>query len=245
MLCLLRTDDKNTRAKDLSLQDCDSQLFCLLLFLFGIIAFSLMAFVQILIMFSMLLVLMKADAQTTHPSIIPAGSSLSPSLPANMSWRSPSGLFAFGFYPQGSGFAVGIWMVDQLENIIIWTANRDDPLVSSNATLKLTGGGLLLRSEQAEEKNITDRISGPVSSAAMLNAGNFVLLNDSDQAVWQSFDSPTDTILAGQRLLANHKLVSSTTASDHSSGRFSIVMQGDGNLVSYLTNISHMPEIAY
>ena len=61
-------------------------------------------------------------------------------IPSSMSsWPSPSTQFAFGLYPQGNDFMVGIWLVDIDNNItVVWTANRDDPPVTSNATLKLT-----------------------------------------------------------------------------------------------------------
>ncbi|KAH7524601.1 hypothetical protein FEM48_Zijuj06G0136700 [Ziziphus jujuba var. spinosa] len=197
----------------------------------------------ILLMLSVLLVVIDSKAQTKHS--ITTGSVLFPNPKSNSSWSSPSGLFAFGFYQQGSGFAVGVWMVNQTGNIIIWTANRDDPLVSSNAILELTKGGLLLETEQGKDTKIGNDISSPASSASMLDSGNFVLLNSSDHVIWQSFDYPTDTILEGQVLTYGSQLVSSKTESDHSSGRFCIAMQSDGNLVSYPTNISSMPEMAY
>ncbi|MCI02365.1 G-type lectin S-receptor-like serine/threonine protein kinase RLK1-like, partial [Trifolium medium] len=53
-----------------------------------------------------------ASTRTTtekyNSSIIPLGSWLSPE-GENTSWPSSSGHFAFGFYPHGNGFAVGIW----------------------------------------------------------------------------------------------------------------------------------------
>ena len=53
---------------------------------------------------------------------------------------------------------VGIWLVDIDNNItVVWTANRDDPPVTSNATLKLTKSGKLLlkTDEQGKEKPIS------------------------------------------------------------------------------------------
>ena len=80
-------------------------------------------------------------------------------IPSSMSsWPSPSTQFAFGFYPQGNDFMVGIWLVDIDNNItVVWTANRDDPPVTSNATLKLTKSGKLLlkTDEQGKKKPIT------------------------------------------------------------------------------------------
>ena len=70
---------------------------------------------------------------------------------------------------------VGIWLLSEPENIVVWTANRDDPPVSSNATLELTTDGrLLVRTEHGEETRISN-VSDSVESASMLDSGNFVL----------------------------------------------------------------------
>ena len=149
------------------------------------------------------------------------------------SWLSPSKRFAFGFYQQGSGFAVGIWLVGTENKTIVWTANRDNPLVTSNAMVKFARDSkLLLRTEQGAEQVIASA-EVPVSYAAMLDSGNFVLYDKDYNIVWKSFDNPTDTILGGQTLLAGNQLYSSVNQSDHSTGRFFLAMQSDGNLVSY------------
>ncbi|KAH7520803.1 hypothetical protein FEM48_Zijuj08G0184800 [Ziziphus jujuba var. spinosa] len=198
-----------------------------------------------------LLVSIDLRAQAEYSNTITTGSLLSPSA-GNHLWCSPSGFFAFGFYPQGDGFAIGVILVTRPENVVVWTANRDDPPVSSDAKLELTKAGLLLVTMRGEKKIIsinTDEISSQASSAAMLDGGNFILLNESSHVVWQSFDYPTDTILGGQNLTSTSdypdRLVSSKSRSDHSSGRFLLIMQGDGNLVSYPSNITTMAETAY
>uniref|UniRef100_A0A7N2LZQ8 Receptor-like serine/threonine-protein kinase n=1 Tax=Quercus lobata TaxID=97700 RepID=A0A7N2LZQ8_QUELO len=125
--------------------------------------------------------------------MIPLGSSLSPS--ANRSWLSPSGHFAFGFYPQGNGFAIGIWLVDQPQNTTVWTAFRNNSPVTSKATLDLTRDGkLLFRREEGEENPVAD-VSRLAASASMLDSGNFVLYDNSSNVIWESFEYPTDTIL--------------------------------------------------
>jgi len=168
-----------------------------------------------------------ANARRNHTKVISLGSSLSPNV-NRTSWLSPSGHFAFGFYPRGDGFAIGIWLINQNEKTVTWTANRDDPPVSSNATLDLTRDGLLLR---AGPYNISDEPSEPADSAAMLDSGNFVLYDNNSAVIWQTFDSPTDTILGGQDL--SNELVSSVSKSNQSSGRYSLVTQPDGDLVAH------------
>ncbi|KAM5577597.1 hypothetical protein ABKV19_008108 [Rosa sericea] len=180
---------------------------------------------------------------------ISLGSSLSPhvnNLSINSSWLSSSGRFAFGFYPQGNGFAVGIRLLNPPNNTVVWTANRDDPPVSPNSTLKLTRDGLLLRTEGGQNLPITygpsllatDASSNSsTASAAMLDSGNFVLYNETFFVIWESFGFPTDTILGGQDLEAD-SLVSSASVADHSSGPFYLVMETYGNLVAYPPNSS-------
>ncbi|XP_043698453.1 G-type lectin S-receptor-like serine/threonine-protein kinase LECRK3 [Telopea speciosissima] len=175
-----------------------------------------------------------AQQHQQRSSNISLGSSLSP-FSTNSSWLSPSGRFAFGFYPQGNGFAIGIWFAQIPELTVVCTANRDDPPLSSNATLVLTSDGrfILEVTPQDQEKLIAD-ISQSAYSASMLDTGNFVLYNSSGSIIWQSFDHfLTDTLLPGQRLLAGQELVSSLSETDHSTGRFRLKMQNDGNLVQY------------
>ncbi|KAF3440549.1 hypothetical protein FNV43_RR18833 [Rhamnella rubrinervis] len=207
-----------------------------------------MASVPILLVFYVFLFPhVSVKAVTKNSNNITEGSPLSTNA-NNNSWGSPSGLFAFGFYPQGDGYAVGIWLANQTGRIVVWTANRDDPPVSANATLELTRNGVVLHQtdQQGKEILIPDDISSPAAtSAAMLDDGNFQLLNASHHVLWQSFDYPTDTILGGQILLSSHQLGSSKSTSDQSSGPFSLIMQNDGNLVSYPANISSGPETAY
>ncbi|XP_077237838.1 G-type lectin S-receptor-like serine/threonine-protein kinase LECRK2 [Tasmannia lanceolata] len=160
------------------------------------------------------------------------GSSLFPTRKPT-SWLSPSNLFAFGFYKQGNGFAVGIWLEADPNKTVVWTANRDDPPVSENATLLLTRDGwLLLKNPGGADKNITGAVQS-ASSASLLDSGNFVLYNSSSTIIWESFSSPTDTILGGQRLLSDNQLFSSFSDTDHKTGRFRLHMQSDGNLVLY------------
>ncbi|PQQ13366.1 G-type lectin S-receptor-like serine/threonine-protein kinase [Prunus yedoensis var. nudiflora] len=169
-----------------------------------------------------------AEAQQMQANIS-RGSSLTPT--TNSTWLSRSGLYAFGFYRQGNGYAVGIFLAGIPKKTVIWTANRDDPPVSNNATLLFTGDGLALSTE--EDQNYLVKSSGSSSYATILDSGNFVLYNSSQEIVWQSFDHPTDTLLPGQRLLAGEELFSAKSEADHSTGIFRLKMQNDGNLVQY------------
>ncbi|KAF8411656.1 hypothetical protein HHK36_004214 [Tetracentron sinense] len=176
-------------------------------------------------------------------SNISLGSELSPT--TNSSWLSHSGRFAFGFYPTGNGFAVGIWFAGSPETTVVWTANRDDQPFPGNVTLLLTTDGRLIsRPLQGQDKPI---INAPesASSASMLDSGSFVLYNSDSKIIWSSFDSPTNTLLPGQRLLAGKELFSSVSETDHSTGKFRLKMQHDGHLVQYPVNTPDTAQYAY
>ncbi|XP_022895466.1 G-type lectin S-receptor-like serine/threonine-protein kinase LECRK3 [Olea europaea var. sylvestris] len=173
------------------------------------------------------------------------GSSLTPS--TNSSWLSPSGLYAFGFYKLTNGYAVGIFIARIPEKTVVWTANRDDPVFSSNAILLLTGyGRLILQQEDRDDVNIADPAipAQSVASASMLDNGNFMLYDSSRRIRWQSFDHPTDTLLPGQCLPAGEDLVSSASKTNPARGIFRLAMQTDGNLVQYPVQMDG-PNYAY
>ncbi|GMN72016.1 hypothetical protein TIFTF001_055603, partial [Ficus carica] len=119
------------------------------------------------------------------------------------------------------------------QKTVVWTANRDSPPVTSNATLQFTSEGrFVLRSTTVEEQYIRDQ-DQQASSASILDSGILVLYSSSGGIVWESFNYPTDTLLPTQRLRAGSQLVSGASESDHSSGLFLLGMQPDGNLVQY------------
>ncbi|XP_050292263.1 G-type lectin S-receptor-like serine/threonine-protein kinase LECRK2 [Quercus robur] len=185
-----------------------------------------------------------AQPQQKQCRNISLGSSLYPPT----SWTSPSGQFALGFYGQGSGFMVGIWLVG-IDNItVVWTANRDDPPVTSNGTtLNLTKSGkLLLTTDELGKKNIiSDTMSESASYACMFDSGNFVLYNKNHSVIWETFSYPTDTILGGQILSTGFQLFSSLSETNHSTGRYRLKMQIDGNLVLYPVNTLDIASEAY
>ncbi|KAK3006517.1 hypothetical protein RJ639_015781 [Escallonia herrerae] len=185
-----------------------------------------------------------ATAQQRQFNISP-GSSLTPG--SNLSWLSPSGLYAFGFHPQRNGYAVGIFLAGGAERTVVWTANRDDPPVFKNATLLLTTDGkLVLQPMQGQETPVVS-LDEPASSASMLDSGNFVLYNSDQKVIWQSFEHPTDTLLPGQPLGKGQELFSSISQTDHSTGIFRLQMQADANLVqhAFKSNSLYLPEDSY
>ncbi|KAG1363887.1 G-type lectin S-receptor-like serine/threonine-protein kinase LECRK2 [Cocos nucifera] len=95
--------------------------------------------------------------------------------------------------------------------------------------VELTADGQLVLKDHngLEVWNVTN----DASYAAMLDTGNFVLVGTHASVVWQSFDTPTDTILPSQVLGPGTGLLARLTATDYSSGRFKLRVEADGNLV--------------
>ncbi|KAK4708172.1 hypothetical protein R3W88_029097 [Solanum pinnatisectum] len=164
---------------------------------------------------------------------ITLGSSLTPT--DHSSWFSPSGYFAFGFYKQTNGYAVGISIVGMPNKTAVWRANRNSPVVPSNAVLLLTSDGRLIVKAGSREIPVINP-SRAIASASMLDTGNFVIYDSDSNVKWQSFDHPTNTLLPGQHISAGQQLRSSASEADDSLGIFRLKMQDDGNLVQYPVN---------
>ncbi|TXG46439.1 hypothetical protein EZV62_014921 [Acer yangbiense] len=195
-----------------------------------------------IILFFVLSISSLASAQQTQ-SNISRGSSLTPT--KTSSWLSKSGLYAFGFYQRGNGYSVGVTLAGIPKKTVVWTANRDVPPVSGNATLLLTDtdGRLILQTAQDQDTYIAD-IQQTASYASMLDKGNFVLYNSDGGIIWQSFTHPTFTLLPTQILPAPNDLSSSLFETDQSTGIFFLRMQRDRNLVLYPIG-NPVPEYSY
>ncbi|KAF8392467.1 hypothetical protein HHK36_022809 [Tetracentron sinense] len=190
------------------------------------------ATIKVVILFwSLLLASSLHGSHAKTPANITLGSSLTSG--ANSSWLSPSGDFAFGFYPvAGGSFLLGIWFDKIPQRTLVWSANRDTPApIRSTVNLTLDGELVLIYPNGSTKYPINE--SKSVSSASMQDDGNFVLKNSSSGVLWQSFSYPTDTILPGQTLTMGQKLYSNANGTvDYSTGRFMLELQDfDGNMV--------------
>ncbi|XP_042451502.1 G-type lectin S-receptor-like serine/threonine-protein kinase LECRK1 [Zingiber officinale] len=150
------------------------------------------------------------------------------------SWFSPSGEFAFGFFPADSNstsFLFAVWFAATSPQSVVWYANPRSPTLPPHATVLLTSDGRLsLRDETGTER--WGAGSGGAVAASILDTGNLVLAGATG-VLWESFDEPTDTLLPGQVLPAGASLRSRLTDANFSEGRFSLMAQADGNLVLY------------
>ncbi|KAL5214263.1 hypothetical protein ABZP36_003415 [Zizania latifolia] len=120
---------------------------------------------------------------------------------------SAGGSFTLGFFSPGlpSRRYLGIWFSASTD-AVCWVANRDSPLNDTTGVLVIDGtGGLLLLDGSGQAAWSSNR-TGLFSSAAaqLLESGNLVVRDQSGGGIiWQSFDHPSNTLIAGMRLGRN------------------------------------------
>ncbi|XP_022992644.1 G-type lectin S-receptor-like serine/threonine-protein kinase At1g34300 [Cucurbita maxima] len=152
---------------------------------------------------------------------ISLGSSLRASNP-NQTWDSANGIFSLRFLPadsSGSSFIAGIVFTGGVPTI--WSAGGGATVDASGALHFQSDGNLRLVDGSGAvvwESNTTGR---GVSSAVLEDSGNLILRNSSSQAVWSSFDHPTDTIVPSQNFTVGMVL---------RSGQYSFNLLNIGNI---------------
>lgn len=156
-------------------------------------------------------------------------------------WVSQNGVFAFGFLDgflrgpdDGEGFAVGIRynLGSKVANVPVWTVGGGIR-VSQNSTFGLSPDGRLVLFDNPNRLVIwSSNTSGlGVQKATLLDDGNLVLLGLRDKLIWQSFNSPTSTLLPGQTFHFPQTLRAPSTRSITSYYSFVIRQSGELALV--------------
>ncbi|VAH52487.1 unnamed protein product [Triticum turgidum subsp. durum] len=123
---------------------------------------------------------------------------------------SAGGSFTLGFFSPGapSRRYLGIWFSASMREAVVWVANRDNPLNDTADVLVINGAGILHlldgSSRAAWSSNTTDGDTPSAAVAQLLESGNLVVRDESSGAVlWQSFDHPSNTLIAGMRFGRN------------------------------------------
>ncbi|EXB92375.1 G-type lectin S-receptor-like serine/threonine-protein kinase SD2-5 [Morus notabilis] len=145
-----------------------------------------------------------------------------------------SDLFSFSIVAIGGGSQKG--------HDVVWSTKWDYG-VRENASLQLIEDeGLVLRDSDGNRVWSADNKSGkPVVGMNLTEAGNLVLFGNEGAVIWQSFDHPLDTLLIGQRLYEDQKLVANPSrrnspffATLPSAARFSAFFNtSDGQTLMY------------
>ncbi|RHN62557.1 putative protein kinase RLK-Pelle-DLSV family [Medicago truncatula] len=130
---------------------------------------------------------------------------------------SKSKTFALGFFTPGKSTSryVGIWYNNLPIQTVVWVANRDAPINDTSGILSINqNGNLELHHNLSTIPIWSTNVSLTQSQrnntnviAQLLDIGNLVLrLNDTETAIWESFDHPTDTMLPYQKIGFDRKI---------------------------------------
>ena len=136
-------------------------------------------------------------------------------------------VFSAGFYSVGvNAYCFAIWFTDQSLNkqnhSIVWIANRDYPVNGKGSKLSLLKNGNLVLIDAGQWhppvwESVTNSNTSEVT-LSLADNGNLILRARGGERLWQSFDSPTDTLLPDQPLTRGTLLVSSRSSTNYSSG---------------------------
>ncbi|XP_022733558.1 S-locus-specific glycoprotein S13-like [Durio zibethinus] len=123
---------------------------------------------------------------------------------------SSSKIFELGFFSPGESKNqyLAIWY-KKFPDIVVWIANRENPVKDSHAihTISSTGNLVIFDGENNIfwSSNSSRATKSPVF-AQLLDSGNFVVRdNDTKSYLWESFDFPSDTQLPGMKMGRNFK----------------------------------------
>ncbi|GJM93625.1 hypothetical protein PR202_ga10194 [Eleusine coracana subsp. coracana] len=150
------------------------------------------------------------SASAPVPHTLATGASLAAEDHARAFLMSPDATFSCGFRLAGeNAFTFSIWYTHAAEKTAVWTASPGN-LVNGRAS-KITfrrDGDLAL--VDANGTTVWDtKTKGKELSLSLLESGNLVITDPSSpgHAAWQSFDSPTDTLVPTQPLTKDTRLL--------------------------------------
>ncbi|XP_037469622.1 putative receptor protein kinase ZmPK1 [Triticum dicoccoides] len=140
------------------------------------------------------------------------GSSLSIEDSSHM-LHSPDGTFTCGFKNISRNASVfSIWFSNTVDKTAVWSANHLHPVYSWGSRVMLyADGGMVLEDYNGQsvwENNVNS--SSKAVKAQLLDTGNLIVKGQGDIILWQSFHSPTDTLLPYQNITSATKLVSTS-----------------------------------
>ncbi|KAJ3668918.1 hypothetical protein LUZ60_010868 [Juncus effusus] len=185
-----------------------------------------------LIFFTLLLPLVASHDPPQLKSFLTRGSSLSiDSLDVLVS---PKKTFTCGFNNVGSNaYTFSIWFSKYTNNVstIVWTANRNNPVNhGSRLTFNKDVSIVLVDIDGTVVWTVTRNSTNQAQKLKLLDNGNLVVTDNEGNFIWQSFESPTDTLLLGQPITKNIKLVSSRAKGSLFSGYYKLSFDDDNVL---------------
>ncbi|KAM7257942.1 hypothetical protein ACFE04_013683 [Oxalis oulophora] len=158
-------------------------------------------------------------------------------------WVSQNGAFAFGFLDNrhindnhnndnDDGYVVGIrynLRNNYSSNLPVWTVSGG-LRVSRNSSFKLSLDGRLILFDNPSGLIVWSSNTSTlgVNKATLLNNGNLILMDTGNRVVWESFQSPTTTLLPGQLFRFPQSL--RAPSANSISSYYSLVMRRSGEL---------------
>lgn len=144
--------------------------------------------------------------------------------------------FELGFFtPEGVSDAtrryLGIWFYGSKPRIVVWVANRDQPLYDRNGIFAIRDGNLMVSASTGTSLWSTNlNFSSNNATMELMPSGNLILKESGNngQILWQSFQNPTDTLLPGMKMTDALKLTSWKSSDDPSPGNFTF-LKNTGN----------------
>ncbi|KAF6161114.1 hypothetical protein GIB67_007755 [Kingdonia uniflora] len=170
-------------------------------------------------------------APSTPQSFLNRGSSLSVQDKSDL-LTSPDKSFTCGFYKVGTNaFCFAIWFTNTKDETVVWMANRDQPVNGRGSRLKLRKDGIMaLTDVDGTLVWSTNTTKTNAQRAELLNTGNLVLMDRKGKFLWQSFDSPTDTLLPLQTIAKSKRLISVISKGTYSRGYYNFYFDSDNTL---------------
>ncbi|KAK7244626.1 hypothetical protein RIF29_39451 [Crotalaria pallida] len=188
-----------------------------------------------------------------HPivtSVIPLGSKLN--VVDNDSCVSSNGDFALGFFntsDEPNQYSVGIrfnsMSIPYSQQTVVWVAGAH-LTVGNGSYLELNMEGELVLFDSLQGVVVWTSGTGnrSVVSAALHDNGNLVLIDREQKIIWQSFGTPSDTLLPGQ-IFSPYQILRAATRNPMSS-YYSLYMNASGYLllrfesnITYWTSENH------
>ncbi|XVF55187.1 hypothetical protein PTKIN_Ptkin06aG0016700 [Pterospermum kingtungense] len=150
---------------------------------------------------------------------------------------SPTGTFTGGYYKVGTNaYCFSIWFTNSVDKTVVWMASRDKPVNGKQSKLTLyETGNLVLLDADGSIVWSTETSSNVAAELRLLETGNLVLVDRAENVIWESFDFPTDTLLATQHLSKNTTLVSMRSKGTYLSGFYNLKFD-DNNVLDLVYN---------
>ncbi|KAL5560819.1 hypothetical protein UlMin_037030 [Ulmus minor] len=195
-----------------------------------------------LFIFYILCLALLSPFSSANSTTLSEGSSLSVEEREDQVLTSPNGIFTAGFFPVGvNAYCFAIWYSKPSNDVgnrtIVWMANRDQPVNGKLSKLTLTKTrNLVLTDAGRSEVWSTHTSLRSVAKLQLLNSGNLALQTLEGYSLWESFDSPTDTLLPDQKLTKNAKLLSSRSGNNFSSGFYKLLFDTNNVLLLVFDN---------